>query len=154
MRRNSFSDLKRVSDIINSCQACYVGMVDEKNLPYVVPFNFGFEDGVIYLHSAGSGKKIDILKQRPEVCVAFSTDHQLKFVNEGVACSYGMRYRSVLAYGKVLFVDDPDEKQRILNIIMKHYTGRDDFRYNMPAVNDVCVYRIEVTEFTGKESGY
>ena len=154
MRRNSFSDLKRVSDIINSCQACYVGMVDEKNLPYVVPFNFGFEDGVIYLHSAGIGKKIDILKQRPEVCVAFSTDHQLKFVNEGVACSYGMRYRSVLAYGKVLFVDDPDEKQRILNIIMKHYTGRDDFRYNMPAVNDVCVYRIEVTEFTGKESGY
>lgn len=154
MRKTTFTDPKRVYDVIKSCQVCYVGMVDENNLPYVLPFNFGFEDGVIWLHSAGSGKKIDILKQKPEVCVAFSTEHALKFVNEGVACSYGMRFRSVLAYGKVVFTEDPEEKKRVLNIIMKHYTGRDDFQYSMPAVMDVCVYKVEVSSFTGKESGY
>ncbi|MFO7721659.1 MAG: pyridoxamine 5'-phosphate oxidase family protein [Bacteroidales bacterium] len=154
MRKSTFNDPRRVYDIIKSCQVCYMGMVDDENLPYVLPFNFGFEDGVIYLHSAGSGKKINILKQRPEVCIAFSTDHETRFVNENVACSYGMRFRSVLAYGKVVFIDDPEEKKRVLNIIMKHYTGRDDFQYNMPAVMDVCVYRVEVSSYTGKESGF
>lgn len=154
MRKTTFNDPKRIYEIIKACQVCYVGMVDDTHKPYVLPFNFGFEEGVIYLHSAAAGKKIDILKQRPEVCVAFSTDHELKKVNEDVACSYGMRFRSVLACGKVVFISDTAEKQRILNIIMKHYTGRDDFRYNMPAVVDVCVYKVEVSEYTGKESGY
>lgn len=154
MRKAKFNDLRRVSKVINSCRVCYVSMVDEGNKPYVLPFNFGYEDGTIYLHSAGEGKKIDILKSRPDVCIAFSTDHELKFVNEEVACSYGMRFRSVLAYGSVEFIEEAEEKQRILNIIMKHYTGRDDFNYNMPAVVDVCVYKVDVFEFTGRESGF
>lgn len=154
MRKVTFNDPKRVHDVISRCEVCYMGMTDEQGLPYVLPFNFGFDEGVIYLHSAGTGKKIDILRKKPDVCIAFSTDHQLRFVNEGVACSYGMKFRSVLAYGKVTFVEDPEEKQRILNIIMKHYTGRDDFAYNMPAVVDVAVFRVDVSEFTGKESGF
>jgi len=154
MRKVAFNDPKRVNDVIKNCQVCYMGMVDQEGKPYVLPFNFGYEEGTIYLHSAGSGKKIDILREHPSVCIAFSTDHQLKFTNEDVACSYSMRFRSVLAYGEVVFVDDPEEKQRILNVIMRQYTGRDDFGYNMPAVVDVCVYKVDVKEFTGKESGF
>jgi uncharacterized protein len=154
MRKVTFNDPKRVKDVISQCEVCYVGMTDLDNHPYVLPFNFGFKDGVIYLHSAGSGKKMEILRQRPQVCVAFSTDHQLKFTNDHVACSYSMRFRSVLAFGKVVFIENPDEKQEVLNIIMKHYTKRDDFSYNLPAVMDVAVYKVEVSEFTGKESGF
>lgn len=154
MRKVAFNDPKRVHDVIKNCQVCYIGMVDPEGKPYVLPFNFGHESGTIYLHSAGVGKKIDILRQNPEVCIAFSTDHQLKFTNEEVACSYSMRFRSVLAFGKVVFIEDPEEKQRILNIIMRQYTGRDDYEYNMPAVMDVCVYKVDVEEFTGKESGF
>jgi uncharacterized protein len=154
MRKVAFNDLKRVSDVIRNCEVCYVGMVDDEGKPYVLPFNFGYEDGIIYLHSAGTGKKIDILRSRPSVCIAFSTDHQLKFSNEEVACSYSMRFRSVLAYGDVVFVEDADEKQKILNVIMKQYTGKDDFGYNMPAVMDVCVFKVKVSSFTGKESGF
>jgi nitroimidazol reductase NimA-like FMN-containing flavoprotein (pyridoxamine 5'-phosphate oxidase superfamily) len=129
-------------------------MTDLDNMPYVLPFNFGYGDGVIYLHSAGTGKKMEILRKNPQVCVAFSTDHKLKFTNDHVACSYSMRFRSVLAFGKVVFIEDPDEKKEALNIIMKHYTGRDDFSYNLPAVMDVSVYKVVVSEFTGKESGF
>lgn len=142
-----------IRSIIDKCEACYVGMVDLEGKPYVLPFNFGFGDGVIYLHSAGEGKKIDILRQNPEVCVAFSTDHQLFHRHEPVACSYGMKYRSVLAHGKVVFIEDYEEKEMVLNIIMRKYTGQ-DFSFNAPAVNNVCVYKVEVTKFEGKESGY
>lgn len=154
MRKVSFNDPKRVNNVISQCEVCYVGMTDLYNMPYVLPFNFGYKNGVIYLHSACTGKKMEILRQKPQVCIAFSTDHQLKFTNDHVACSYSMRFRSVLAYGKVVFIEDPDEKMEALNIIMKQYTGRDDFGYNMPAVMDVSVYKVEVSEFTGKESGF
>ncbi len=142
-----------IRSIIDKCDACYVGMVDLEGKPYVLPFNFGFDDGVIYLHSAAEGKKIDILKQNREVCVAFSTDHQLFHRHEPVACSYGMKYRSVLAHGKVVFIEDYEEKEKVLNIFMRKYTGK-DFSFNAPAVNNVCVYKVEVTKFEGKESGY
>jgi uncharacterized protein len=142
-----------IRSIIDKCEACYVGMVDLEGKPYVLPFNFGFDDGVIYLHSAAEGKKIDILKQNREVCVVFSTDHQLFHRHEPVACSYGMKYRSVLAHGKVVFIEDYEEKEKVLNIIMRKYTGQ-DFSFNAPAVNNVCVYKVEVTKFEGKESGY
>jgi uncharacterized protein len=92
--------------IIDKCEVCYVGMIDGDARPYVLPFNFGYEDGVIYLHSAQEGKKIDILTNNPAVCIAFSTDHLLFHRHEPVACSYGMKYRSVLAYGDIEFIPD------------------------------------------------
>jgi len=128
-------------------------MVDDQSMPYVLPFNFGYENNTLYLHSAQQGKKIDILRQNDNVCIAFSIDHQMRHSHEEVACSYGMKFRSVLAYGKVAFVDDFDEKQRILNIVMKKYTGR-EFTFNAPSIHEVAVFKVGITEVTGKESGY
>jgi nitroimidazol reductase NimA-like FMN-containing flavoprotein (pyridoxamine 5'-phosphate oxidase superfamily) len=145
-------DKKEIQDIIDKCDTCFIGMVDPEGKPYVLPMNFGYEDGVIYLHSAKTGRKIDIMKDNPEVCIAFSTDHNIFFRNETVACSYGMDYRSVLAYGKVVFVDDYEEKARILNVIMRKYTGK-DFSYNAPAVNNVEIYKVEPEKIEGKVSG-
>lgn len=153
MANRMTSNPEEIRAIIDKCEACYIGMIDKEGNPYVLPFNFGFEDGVIYLHSAQEGKKIDILRNNPKVCIAFSTDHKLFHRHEPVACSYGMKYRSVLAYGEVVFVEDYDEKVRILNIIMRKYAGR-DFSYNPPAVNNVCVYKVAADRYDGKESGY
>ncbi len=144
---------QEVRQILDKCDVCYVGMIDTEGNPYVLPFNFGYEDGVLYLHSAGEGKKIDALRRHPKVCVAFSTDHKLFHRHEPVACSYGMRYRSVLLHGSIEFIDNYEEKVRVLNVIMQKYTGR-DFSYNAPAINNVCVYRLNVSLMEAKENGY
>jgi uncharacterized protein len=144
---------QEVRQIIEKCDVCYVGMIDTEGNPYVLPFNFGYDDGVLYLHSAGEGKKIDALRRNPRVCVAFSTDHKLFHRHEPVACSYGMRYRSVLLHGSIEFIDKYEEKERVLNVIMRKYTGR-DFSYNAPAVNNVCVYRVNISLMEAKENGY
>jgi nitroimidazol reductase NimA-like FMN-containing flavoprotein (pyridoxamine 5'-phosphate oxidase superfamily) len=128
-------------------------MVDQENMPYIVPLNFGVKDEVIYLHSSGTGKKIDILKQNKNICIAFSTDHQLRFQHETVACSYGMKYRSVLVYGHIEFIEDGDEKIKAMNVVMLKYTGK-EFSFNAPAIREVCVYRVVITDMTGKKLGY
>lgn len=154
MRSRKFSDRNEIDDIIRKCQVCNVAMVDDENKPYVLPFNFGFDGEYLYLHSDPKGKKVDILLQRPDVCISFSADHELYHRDDHVACSYSMKYRSVLLYGKVAFIEDEENKVRILNIIMKHYTGRDDFKYSAPAVRNVRVYKVHIDRLDGKVFGW
>lgn len=143
-----------LEDIIARCEYCSMAMIDQNNHPYVLPMNFGYADGVVYLHSAPEGKKVDILRNNKRVCLAFSTDHELRRQNDDVACSYSMKYRSVLIYGKVEFIDDPTEKRRVLNILMKQYTGRDNFNYNDPAIKNVLVYKVAAEKMEGRAYGY
>lgn len=153
MRAKLITLQKDIDEIISKCEVCYVGMVDDEGLPYVVPFNFGYSEGVIYLHSAQTGHKMDILRSKPDVCVVFSTDHLLRAQSEQVACSYSMHYRSVQAFGKIEFIEDKEEKIRILNFIMANYTER-EFRYNDPSLREVCTFRVNVSRFSGKIFGY
>ncbi|MBM3403790.1 MAG: pyridoxamine 5'-phosphate oxidase family protein [Bacteroidetes bacterium] len=152
MKKRIITARQEIDEIIAKCQVCHIAMVDPDHKPYVLPFNFGYQDGVIYLHSAQTGKKIDILKKCPDVCIAFSTDYVLRWQHEEVACSYGMKYRSVLCYGKVEFIEDPEQKVIVLNVVMRQYTGR-DFPYNPPAIQEVNCWKVVVERFEGKAYG-
>ena len=129
-----------------------MSMVGPAHEPYVLPMNFGYLDGIVYLHSSQDGRKMDILRQNPKVVLAFSTDYILRFQNEEVACSYSMKYRSILIYGQVEFIEDTDAKKEAMNVIMRQYTGK-DFPYNMPAIREVCLYKVIPSEVTGRAYG-
>ncbi len=154
MKHRQITSRNTLDEIIRKCSFCSVAMVDQHQRPYVLPMNFGYEDGVIYLHSAPEGKKVDILRTNNQVCINFSTDLELRHQNEEVACSYGMKYKSVLAFGKVEFIDDPEEKRKILDILMRQYTGRTGYTYNDPAVINVKVYKIVAEKLEGRVYGY
>ena len=153
MKNRTLTFKKELEEIIRRCQFCNLAMVDEKNLPYVIPMNFGYENNVVFLHGSKVGRKNDILRNNPNVCLSFSTDHELRYVNEEVACSWAMRYRSVLVFGKIAFVEDPEEKIKGLNVIMSHYSDK-EFSYNDPAVKDVQVYKVEIEKMEGRAYGY
>ena len=153
MKSPLFTDPERIKHIVDKCEVCFIGMSDENNKPYVLPFNFGYQDGIIYFHTGPGGLKLDILNKNPYVSVSFSTDHKLFFRNEEVACSYGMHYRSVVASGKVEFIEDHDEKIRCMNIVMQKYTGK-DFPYNKPAINNLVIFILKPDKIEGKELGY
>jgi uncharacterized protein len=153
MKNKVVDSIEEIEKIISKCQFCNVSMVDENNHPYVVPMNFGYCKGIFYLHSSKIGKKMDILKVHGKVCLSLSTDHELRWQSEEVACSYSMKYRSVLVYGRVEFIEEPEEKIKALNCIMQHYTSL-DFRYSEPSVREVAVYRIVVDKMDGRVYGY
>lgn len=153
MRPRAILKQEEIDEIISKCQVCHVAMTDEAGAPYVLPMNFGYDEGIVYLHSAQEGKKMDILRKRPAVCVAFSSDYLLRYQNEEVACSWSMKYRSILIYGNIRFIEDNDDKIAAMNIIMRQYAGR-DFNYNMPAIREVCVYKLIPDKVTGRAYGY
>ena len=153
MRNQTISYKEEIVDVIQRCQWCHVAMADRDNQPYVIPMNFGFSEDVIYIHGSQKGKKTNILRQFPKVCINFSTDHLLRYQNEEVACSWSMKYRSVLCYGQAEFITDPDEKIKALNIIMHHYANR-EFRFNPPSIREVNVIRVRVERYEGRKYGY
>ena len=63
-----------------------------------------------------------------------------------------MKYRSVLAYGKAQFINNPQRKKEALNLITEHYSGI-TFDFTDDMVNTVCIIQIIIEEMTGKVSG-
>lgn len=152
-RTEIISNPDAVKDIILSSHVCHVGMITEQGVPYVIPMNFGYDDGIVYLHSANEGKHISALMNSPAVCITFITQGKLRYQHPDMACSYSMKAKSVLVNGDVEFIDSPDKKREALNIIMQHYTGRKDFAYSLPSLLNTKVWKVIPKETTAKSFG-
>ncbi len=151
MRRKDreIKDKALIDNIINRAAVCRIAMSDG-NRPYIVPMNFGYRDGCIYLHSAREGRKIDILRENSHVCFEMETDPVL--VKDGKPCEWGMKYCSVIGFGIARLVDDFEEKKKALDIIMEKYSGENSFEYDEKAVDRVIIIKIIISSITGKKS--
>lgn len=152
MKTLSHHDPADIEAVIRSCDICFVGMAAPDGTPYVLPMNFGFREGVVYLHSGQEGSAISLLEQNPKVCISFCTDTDLVFQHPQVGCSYRMRSKSVIGWGDVVFEEDYDEKIKALDIIMKQYSDK-EFTYSRPAVVNVKIWKVKFDRVTCKEFG-
>lgn len=151
MRRKEkeIKDKDEIEQIIRAAQVCRLAMARE-NQPYVIPLNFGYRDHTVYFHSASQGKKIDILRENPRVCLEFSIDAEL--VRAETSCEWGLHFKSAIGFGSAKFVEGPEEKKKALDIIMDHYGGTGD-DYSEKMLNLTTVIKVVLTELTGKRSG-
>lgn len=117
--------------------------------PYVVPMNYGFKDGELFLHSALEGRKVTILKKNPKVCFEVSIDTEL--IKNPVSCKWTYYFRSVIGRGKVVFLETEAEKRAGLDVIMTHF-GSIDNSYKDEHVRNINVFKIVIEEMTGKAS--
>lgn len=152
MKTYVLNDSAFMESILKKCNICYVGLSDSEGAPYVIPMNFGYKDGTIYLHSASEGSHVDIIRQNPKTCITFCPGARLACQHETVACSYRMKSESVMCRGEIVFEEDIDKKTEALNVIMSHYTDR-KFDYSLPAVKNVRVWIVKVEKMTGKIFG-
>lgn len=152
MRRNekAVSDASGIDAIIQKATVCRLGMVDG-NRPYVVPLNFGYRGNTLYFHGALKGRKIDILKENPNVCVEF--DIAVEAIEDADACSWSMKFQSVIGFGKASMVEGLEPKRQALGIIMAHYSDN-TFEFPENKVNATVVIKVEIEEMTGKQSGF
>ena len=64
-----------------------------------------------------------------------------------------MKYRSVLAFGKVEFIEDNQNKISALNILMNQYSDK-SFTYSEPSLNGVCVIKVNIEKLVARAYGY
>lgn len=142
-------DRAELEAVIAEAQVCRMAMCDGDH-PYVVPLSFGYAVGTFYFHCAAKGRKLDVLKKNPHVCLELETGVSLK---TGVkACDYGMNFRSVIAFGRAERVDAAEPKRRALDLIMERYAPG-TFDYAEAALAKTVVLQVKATSMTGKKSG-
>ncbi len=117
--------------------------------PYVLPFNYGFLNGLIYIHSARKGFKLEVLAKNPKVSFNIITGVQLLPADHPQDCS--VAYSSVVGFGQVRMVDDPAEKLAALEAVMvQYYPKNDTWDYPEKVVDACTVWCIEIEHLTGK----
>jgi len=112
--------------------------------PYVVPVCFAYYKGRIYFHCAPKGRKMENMKANPRVC--FQVDEH-RLVPSLTPCDFTMHYRSVLVFGRVRFLMNPDEKLKILKIMVDKY---DSTKLAKP-LDEAMTHQVEVGEITVEE---
>jgi nitroimidazol reductase NimA-like FMN-containing flavoprotein (pyridoxamine 5'-phosphate oxidase superfamily) len=142
---------KEMEAVIKSVNVCRVGFVDGEK-PYVLPLNFGYSKSIFYIHSAGEGKKLDLIAANNNVFVEIDTNGDI--VRSSDPCGYGFRYKSLLAPGKAYIINDTKNKIKALGIIMKHITGMTISKFSESKVAAIKIIMIKTGKMTGKKSGY
>ena len=151
MRRSDkeLKDPKEIDDILQTAQVCRIAMA-EGDFPYIVPVNFAVSGGCLYFHSAASGKKVDVIRENPSIC--FEVDIPGDLISGETACSWGMKYKSVIGFGQAYFIEGAGEKKKALNILMKKYAGQDSFSFIDDKLDKVCVIGVRIDTMSGKRS--
>ena len=158
MRRKDkqMQDRQLLEEILRDSPVCRIGLAPEAgpgdphgDYPYVVPVHFVHADGRIYVHSARAGRKIEMLRRNPRVCVEI--DEYLGLKTADTPCKYSNRFRSLIAFGSARIVQSVEEKRRALRLLMEKYAGR-SFDFDEKETATVEIAEIPLEEITGKQS--
>ena len=155
MRRSEkqIRDRATVEEMLRRAPVCRIGLNSAAGYPYVVPVHFVYAEGSIYLHSAHNGRKIEMMRQNPRVCVEI--DELLGLKRAERACDFGSRFRSLIAFGRARTVEDKAAKSRALGLLMEKYAGkkhsRRGFDFSPQELEGVSIIEIRIEEMTGKE---
>ena len=126
--------------VIEAGRVGRLGCVDDCE-PYVVPFNYFFEDGFIYGHSL-PGKKIRALRANPRSCV------QVDEIQDD------LHWRSVIAFGNFEEINDETERKVAMRKLLDHcplLTPVESFVVLDFVPPEVIVFRIVIDRITGVE---
>jgi nitroimidazol reductase NimA-like FMN-containing flavoprotein (pyridoxamine 5'-phosphate oxidase superfamily) len=136
--------------IIRRATVCRIALSDGDQ-PYVVPVSFGYQHDTLYFHSAPSGRKLDILRKNNAVCVEFDVDCEI--VRAETPCKWGIKYRSVIGFGRAYLVEGIEEKKKALDLIVAHYGGQPS-DYPDTTLGKTTIVRVEIERMSAKTAGY
>lgn len=143
---------ERILEIIARCDCCRLGFADGEEV-YIVPLNFGFlqdEAGLhLYFHGAGEGRKADLIRTLGRAAFEMDTGHQVKEHEQ--ACGHSFLYQSVMGQGRIVQVEDQEEKIAGLRCVMAHYSPKSGWEFPPQALEKTGVFRLDVTQLSCKE---
>lgn len=125
--------------------------VDSSNTPYSIPLSLARDGNWLYFHCALEGRKLKVIRARPETCIAFVGN--VEFPSE----HFTAVYESAIVSGTAEEVINEEEKKHGLRIICKRFTpdnmnAFDEEIKKMLAVTGV--WKIHIDKITGKRRNH
>jgi nitroimidazol reductase NimA-like FMN-containing flavoprotein (pyridoxamine 5'-phosphate oxidase superfamily) len=153
------ADPELIDSFLHDQRVGVLGLATDE-YPYTVPVNYLWDQGSIYFHGMGSGKKVELLRNHP--LASFTVYTEYGTATDPVPCHADTAYTSVMIFGPAEEVTDPVEAsealQGLVEKLMPGYyrnpvTARmvERYRSGMDA-NPVAVFRITPTHLSAKEN--
>jgi nitroimidazol reductase NimA-like FMN-containing flavoprotein (pyridoxamine 5'-phosphate oxidase superfamily) len=151
MRRKEkeITDQIILESILKKAKICRLGILD-KEKPYIIPVNYGYHEGHLYIHSASEGKKITLLKKNPNICFEIEGNHKIQ--KTGIPCNWSTTYQSIIGYGTATILTNENEKRNALHILINHYSPDTNYDFSKNNVDAVSIIKIKIEKMTGKQS--
>lgn len=136
-------------ELLAEASSGVLALTGDGGYPYAVPLSFAYSGGKIYFHGAASGHKFDAALKDPRAsfCVITSDD----IVPE----KFTTRYRSVIVFGKIRYIEDDAEKRRALLLLCDKYCpGEKSEAVEAEIAKDfgrVCIAELTAEHITGKQ---
>lgn len=116
--------------ILDTAQEVTLSMWDEEaHEPYGVMVNAVLIAKTLYFHGAQEGRKLDILKQNPFVCITAVS--KCAIIEE----KYTTAYESIVAYAHAHILTDTAEKVKVLSAICSKFTPTNDYEQIQKIIN-------------------
>ncbi|HAK45400.1 MAG TPA: pyridoxamine 5'-phosphate oxidase family protein [Spirochaeta sp.] len=153
MRRDKqeITEKSVIADIIKKAGTARLG-INREGAPYVVPMNFGYDEGIFYFHCAGAGLKLELLKADPRVCIELDESSSLQKGGKENPCDWGVDYRSVIASGEAVFLEDGNGKEKALNIIVSQFLDGNIPPLTEAGIRATTVFKVDPDSLTAKGS--
>jgi uncharacterized protein len=110
-------DAETVFAILDAAFVCHVGFVVDGQ-PFVIPTNYARDGQKLYLHGSSASRMLRTLAGGVQVCVTVT--HVDGLVLARSAFHHSVNYRSVVALGHAVLVEDRDEKMHALELFTNH----------------------------------
>lgn len=95
-----------IEDLLRTASHAHFGCALEGRV-YVVPMAYGYDGSYVYVHTR-PGKKLDVMRQNPSVCLSV----------DDVETPY--RWRSVVVDGTVEFLEREEDREHAARTILGH----------------------------------
>lgn len=145
-RKDKQLSAEETFDVLKRGETGYLSTICENGYPYVVPLNFVYYNGSIYVHSAKEGQKVDNMNNNNKVSFSVSCDI------ENLPDKFDTNYKSVISFGKAEEVFDDEKDEALLEIIKKYsqdYVEKGE-KYIEKAKGATKVFKINIEHMTGK----
>lgn len=118
LAKRACTDEAKIERFLKEAQIGYLGLsLDDR--PYVVPMNYAWRNGAIYVHGAEDGKRAHYLRANPRVC--FTVSESFGTMTSPVPAHTDTAYMSVLIDGTATFVTDGDEATEAMQAMLDKY---------------------------------
>ena len=136
--------------LIDRCSHGVVAVSTGSATPYCLPLSLVRVENRLYFHCAREGRKIQLLRQNPRVCITFVGADTPAFIPPAMYTSY---FQSVIVTGTASEVLDPAEKAAALRALCQKLTP--DFMDGFDgaietSLSATAVWGIEMEEIIGK----
>lgn len=138
------SDPSFFMDVLGHADVMTLAFQDD-NFPYVIPVNFVFLNGALYIHCAGEGHKMNCIRKSSRT--GFSV-HELLGIDREKATTL---YRSVCGEGHAVVTKNREEKQAALAALAEKYQSRCTIPVPDRMLNTTAVIRIDIVTMRGKQ---